>query len=124
MGGYNALNHEEAEAGAVRLGSEERFEHLGELIGRDTTAIVAKNKFDRITTTARGDGEGPAIGHGVEGIADDVDDHTAELVAVEESCGEGVVALDEGNFAGFNFAVKELEGFIEEGIEVTEREVQ
>ena len=74
--------HAEADAHAAFFFGEKEFGVIGEGLGRKSLTGVAKDEAEAIAPPA-GDSEGPAGGHGLDGVDDDIADGLGESAAVD-----------------------------------------
>src|SRR5215468_7728395 len=71
------------EAGALRLGREERLEHVGDVARRDALAGIADHDLERVAASRDGDAELAALRHRLDRVQAEVPEDLAELLGVD-----------------------------------------
>ena len=94
VGTDEGVNHGEAEAGAVGFGGDEGVEDFGEKFFRDPFPAVGDGKLEITILRLGSKRQVAAVGHGVGGVLNQVDENLAELVGIGLEGGAIVATLD------------------------------
>ena len=119
MLGNEAPADDQAQTGAPGLGGEKRGEEVLQLLRGDAVAGVGDFEHQVVILDLGADGQVAALGHGLQGVLKEIDQHLADLSGVKgkrRNPALGVEVEDHGPL--FEAAVHEFRHFPNQGQEV------
>ncbi len=114
---HDAVGHREpkAEALADRLGGEEGLEHLIQMFAGNTAAVVAHAELPAVTVELTEDAQASlrALGHGIQRVVQQIDQHLLEADGVAADRGLGRYLAEHLDLLAANARREQLQGLLQ-----------